>query len=547
MPRTNFLLLLLVAALAICCCRANVLRGRVLAFALKYVESSALEPIDSKTLVSGMLGGMLHSVGDIPYSAFIPPEAEGAYEEAIQGRNVGVGIWLLGLDSKELPLLWFVPMRGSPAEGALLRFGDRIAGVDGRGFAGMSIGQIVAKIAGADGSEVVLSVVDRRSLSEETALEKSEPARTAETAEVAVSDTEDTTEDTAENTTVNAAESTAEDTQAGAGDAAGDGADNTAGDSSDDGGLSALRARYGSLMRDVVVHRAMVQQDIVFGDRRDADGNWVYTLEEHPTIGYVKLDQFTDSTAPDLAAVLASVDGKIESLILDLRGNPGGFLPAAVTVANMFLNKGDLIVTTRERGGKIRDEFKAEGGQKYHWPMVVLLDGGSASASEIVSAALCDHQRATLIGHRSYGKGTVQQLLKLPRGMGMIRLTEASFWRPSGEPIHHRQGASPEEKWGVIPEIIVKAPTKGYLAAWLYRHLRSLEEYSADGSLLARLAETRLAENVEEQKVCCEIFESQVDEDAPMGTAPYFDPVMDAAIEHLEKLQSARNVPAPEL
>ena len=510
MPRTNVILLLLTAALALRCCRADVLRGRVLRYALRYVERSALEPVGTDTLLGGMLDGMLRGVGDLPYSAFIPPEAEGAYEEAIQGRNVGIGIWLLGFDSKELPLLWFVPMHDSPVEDAHLRFGDRIAGADGKGFAGMSIPQVVDLLAGADGSEVVLSVVDRQSLLEE------EPARDAE-----------------------------EETPGDQSDAAGK--DSSQEDSRDDGGLSELKARYGSLMREVTVRRAVIQQDIVLGDRRDEKGNWVFTLEGHPNIGYVKIEQFTDATGPDFAAALASLDGRIEALIVDLRGNPGGFLPAAVMVSNMFLNKGDLIVTTRERGGKIRGEYKAEGGQKYLWPMVILIDGGSASASEIVSAALSDHQRAALIGHRSYGKGTVQQLFDLPCGMGMIRLTEASFWRPSGKPIHRRRAASPEDQWGVTPDTIVGVSTKGYLAAALYRRLRSLEEYAQRGGLLTRLAEKRLAGGIEQQEACCEIFEDQVDEQAPMGKAPFFDPVIDAAVEHLEKLLAERPAAAPEL
>ncbi|MBO7680668.1 MAG: hypothetical protein J6S75_13500, partial [Thermoguttaceae bacterium] len=227
MPRTNVILLLLTAALALLCCRADVLRGRVLRYALRRVERSALEPVDTDTLLSGMLDGMLRSVGDLPYSAFIPPEAEGAYEEAIQGRNVGIGIWLLGLESKDLPLLWFVQMHDSPVEDAQLRFGDRIAGADGKGFAGMSIPQVVDLRSGADGSEVVLSVVDRQSLLDE------EPAAAVE---------ENSEEE------------------------------NSKEENPDDGGLSVLKARYGSVMREVTVRRAVIQQDIVLGDRRDEKG-----------------------------------------------------------------------------------------------------------------------------------------------------------------------------------------------------------------------------------------------------------------------------------
>jgi carboxyl-terminal processing protease len=146
----------------------------------------------------------------------------------------------------------------------------------------------------------------------------------------------------------------------------------------------------------------------------------------------------------------------IDGLIIDLRDNPGGLLTAAIDVANMFIDEG-VIVSTRGRDGKLQTGglHKAEPGKRIvppNIPIVVLVNEDSASASEIVAACLQDHKRAVIVGERSWGKGTVQNLIDLEGGRSALKLTTATYWRPSGKNIH-RLGEDRDEdgQWGVTP------------------------------------------------------------------------------------------------
>ena len=145
---------------------------------------------------------------------------------------------------------------------------------------------------------------------------------------------------------------------------------------------------------------------------------------------------------------------RIRGFILDLRFNPGGLLDSAVKITDLFIGDG-LIVSIRPRVGR---EAKFNGqmeGSMLDFPMVCLVNGFSASGSEIVSAALQDHNRAYIIGERSYGKGSVQNIQ--PFDGGEIKLTTASFWRPSGKNLNKSSTSGKEEEdWGVIPDKVVK-------------------------------------------------------------------------------------------
>lgn len=162
-------------------------------------------------------------------------------------------------------------------------------------------------------------------------------------------------------------------------------------------------------------------------------------------IGYLRLTQFGENVYPDLAKELTSLQKKgMKGLVLDLRSNPGGALDQAVKIASMFIEKGK-IVTTR---GKNRDEQVSMREGKYFgdFPLVVLINNGSASASEIVAGAVKDYNRGTLIGDKSFGKGSVQTLIPLPDGDG-IKLTIAKYYTPKDISIH---GV------GIEPDIKVK-------------------------------------------------------------------------------------------
>ena len=201
------------------------------------------------------------------------------------------------------------------------------------------------------------------------------------------------------------------------------------------------------------VTRGRIELESVIGDFRDDDNRWVYRLRDDPTIAYIRLTAFGEKTVGELEVVLRRLNNDFSGLVLDLRGNGGGLLHAAVDVSNMFLNSG-RIVSTRTRGGKIEDRFNAEGGTLIDpkKPMAVLIDGNSASASEIVAACLQDNGRAVVVGTRSYGKGTVQNILPLQYGRSALRLTVARYYRPNGENIHRGKDATESDEWGVSPD-----------------------------------------------------------------------------------------------
>jgi carboxyl-terminal processing protease len=206
--------------------------------------------------------------------------------------------------------------------------------------------------------------------------------------------------------------------------------------------------------RTVDLVREVINTESVLGDRRDKDGSWQFRLEVDPRIAMIRITSFGDRTAAEFANVMAKVilEG-VRAIVLDLRDNPGGSLDAAVAVCQMLLPAGKTIVETRGRGQVVLHRYVSTSDGKFaDVPMAVLVDQNSASAAEIVAACLQDHSRAVVIGQRSYGKGTVQQLLPLQSGKSLLKLTWASFWRPSGANIHHAVGVPEDAKWGVSPD-----------------------------------------------------------------------------------------------
>jgi carboxyl-terminal processing protease len=201
------------------------------------------------------------------------------------------------------------------------------------------------------------------------------------------------------------------------------------------------------------VRRDRIALESVVGDYRDDDSTWVYRLRDDPSIAYVRLSSFGEKTVSELERAFDELGNDFSAFVLDLRGNGGGLLHAAVDVSDMFLNSGN-IVSTRTRGGKIEDRFSAEPGTLVDTktPIAILIDGNSASASEIVAACLQDNDRATIVGTRSYGKGTVQNILPLQYGRSALRLTVARYYRPNGNNIHRTREASDDEHWGVKPD-----------------------------------------------------------------------------------------------
>jgi carboxyl-terminal processing protease len=153
-----------------------------------------------------------------------------------------------------------------------------------------------------------------------------------------------------------------------------------------------------------------------------------------PSVGYVALSRgFHSTTSDELTTAIGSLRSQgMQSLVLDLRGNPGGFLDQAIRVADKFLQRGQIILSVRSRDGRAGDrDWPAESGLPEAFPLVVLIDDGSASASEIVAGAIQDHDRGLVVGEPSFGKGLVQTIFPLPGGAGLT-LTTARYYTPSG-------------------------------------------------------------------------------------------------------------------
>jgi len=170
--------------------------------------------------------------------------------------------------------------------------------------------------------------------------------------------------------------------------------------------------------------------------------------ETFGNVGYVRITTFNEQTQPGLESKLESISeelgGDMKGYVVDLRNNPGGLLEQAVSVSDTFLDGGE-IVSTRGRDSENNERYNADSGDMTSGtPLVVLINGGSASASEIVAGALQDHGRALLMGTRSFGKGSVQTIMPLP-GHGAIRLTTARYYTPSGRSIQ-AEGIHPDMK-----------------------------------------------------------------------------------------------------
>jgi len=189
-------------------------------------------------------------------------------------------------------------------------------------------------------------------------------------------------------------------------------------------------------------------------------------LDDH--IGYIKLSQFQEQTADDLAAAIKQLnDSKVTSLILDLRNDPGGLLNSAIDVTSQFLPKGKLVVYTKTRSGE-KSEFLTNGENTFTPPMIVLVNQGSASASEIVAGALKDWNRAAILGTQTFGKGSVQTVIPLSGGAG-LRLTTAKYYTPKGTSIQNT---------GITPDIVVKLTAKNGI-----KEHRVLREKDLEGHL----------------------------------------------------------------
>ena len=196
-------------------------------------------------------------------------------------------------------------------------------------------------------------------------------------------------------------------------------------------------------VKDYKLTRAVITIDMV----KDINGKKEFPLSDNK-IGYIRLVQFGEKTSADLEAALKKLKAEgMQALVLDLRWNPGGLLEQAVDVCEKFLPRGDLVVTTEGRNPSQNSVRKAmgRGDELHNMPMVVLVNLGSASASEIVAGCLQDTKRAIVLGEKTFGKGSVQSILPLSDGSA-LRLTTAKYYTPSHKVIHEE---------GITPDIVV--------------------------------------------------------------------------------------------
>jgi carboxyl-terminal processing protease len=218
------------------------------------------------------------------------------------------------------------------------------------------------------------------------------------------------------------------------------------------GAINRMRGAAGSTVR-LVVRRGMSAELLEFSLRRaKVEVRSVAQQALEPGYGYLRISSFSETTSDDLARSITLLKrdnpGGLKGLVLDLRNNPGGVLEAGVAVADAFLERG-LIVSADGRTADAQFQMEATPGDLINGaPLVVLVNGGSASAAEIVAGALKDHGRAELVGHKTYGKGSVQTVMPLSHG-GALKLTTSRYFTPSGASIHDK---------GILPDVLIDGP-----------------------------------------------------------------------------------------
>ncbi len=312
---------------------------------LHAVRTSYVDPVDSRPLIEGGLRGMLRVLD--PYSQYLDEHEYASLQSSLEEEFDGIGALV---DLHEGYPVVVAPIENSPAWEAGLLPGDVLIKIDGHPTFGLGLPEVAAKLRGAAGSAVKLSVIRR-----------------------------------------------------------GEGDDH-----------------------EVVIQRRRIESRSV-----------PYAFMAAPGLGYVRLSRFSERAGDELAAALDTLRaGGARALVLDLRGNPGGLVEQAVAVTQAFVPEGSLVVYTRGRAANTSRRWSAgKARSAVGWPVAVLVDGGSASASEIVAGALQDLDRALVVGETSFGKGTVQDVYPLRSQHGALKLTTAYYYTASGRSLQRRRAS----------------------------------------------------------------------------------------------------------
>jgi carboxyl-terminal processing protease len=205
--------------------------------------------------------------------------------------------------------------------------------------------------------------------------------------------------------------------------------------------------------------REVVRMETVLGWQRKPDNGWSFWYDADQKLGYVRIASFSRHTADDLRKSLEELTSQgMRGLILDLRLNPGGLLSSAIEVCDLFVSEGRIVSTS----GRNVEEKKWDAhirGTFEGFSIGVLVNRASASASEIVAACIQDHQRGVVIGERTWGKGSVQNVVELEGGHSALKLTTAKYFRPNGKDINRDENETEDGEWGVQPDAGLEVKT----------------------------------------------------------------------------------------
>jgi carboxyl-terminal processing protease len=221
--------------------------------------------------------------------------------------------------------------------------------------------------------------------------------------------------------------------------------------------------RQGQILQ-FTLHRQQIVLPTVLGYDRGPDQAWKYFVSENPKLAYIRVTQFDENTFDEMKDVLMGKDGHgglmsqgMQGLIMDLRFNPGGQLQQAIKVVNLFIKEGVIVKTLGRNSPQEIDRASPDAVTLPYFPMIVLVNDGSASAAEIVAGSLKDNHRALVIGQRTFGKGSVQRVIQLGQDDGTLKMTVAHWYLPSGRLVSRKKDST---DWGVEPQIVVPVDDK---------------------------------------------------------------------------------------
>jgi carboxyl-terminal processing protease len=218
--------------------------------------------------------------------------------------------------------------------------------------------------------------------------------------------------------------------------------------------LLTVQHRAGDEIETLEIIRGPVSIHTVKGFRRTVHADWDYMVDPVHRIGYIRVSGFRDKTTVDFDHALDALHEQgVRGLVLDLRFNAGGLLPRAVEMVDRFVRSGVIVSTVTRK--EVVSRYRAQREGTFDpVELAVLINGASASASEIVAGALQDYKRATIVGTRSFGKGSIQRVFMLRERNAAVRLTEAHYELPLGRTIHRTARNAASDEWGVIPDVI---------------------------------------------------------------------------------------------